>query len=422
MNRICAISFILLGLASLMGCSGPATVHSDVPTQMPTLQLTNTDTPIPVSPPTEVDTPTPVPATAETPTLVSTVTPHPTPDWAPYEDEPFTIVFQRCGELWASEVGGQGEQPLTNEDMGTSERPCLGVGSFAISPDGRFVSYIVRDEHNVFVKVMDVQEKDTRVVGSIGESDPYTVFGWFFQQLAWWDETHVAYYLFEPPPREVFDATGHLKSLVLVNLETEESTTETVSTLQYSSPDGRYVLSGHDFRGLDPEYLPYQLYDRETGEQWMVTDEDVPAHFLGWSPGSRLMLFDLTYEWEVHDVLLVVDAETRARRVVTPDDSTVESSGAAWSPDSQTIAYLQCDLPTTACMNPELWLTSPDGVNRRRIPMEESIYCTQLSWTPDGSRLVFETTREPSIWSVRLDGTDLRPIADGQDPQVLPAP
>jgi hypothetical protein len=34
---------------------------------------------------------------------------------------------------------------------------------------------------------------------------------------------------------------------------------------------------------------------------------------------------------------------------------------------------------------------------------------------------VLETNREPAIWSVRVDGSDLRPIADGQNPQVMPA-
>lgn len=135
----------------------------------------------------------------------------------------------------------------------------------------------------------------------------------------------------------------------------------------------------------------------------------------------------MTIEEEENEVgreierLLVVDAETRERRVITPEDKVAYALSAAWSPDGQTIVYMQCDPPTTGCGNPGLWLTSPDGANRRRIPMEESIHCTQISWTPDGSRLVFETTREPSIWSVRLDGADLRPIAHGQDPQVLPA-
>ena len=189
---------------------------------------------------------------------------------------------------------------------------------------------------------------------------------------------------------------------------------ETFSTFQYPSPDGRYVLSE----------MPYQLYDRETGERWTVVAEDEQASFLRWSPDGRLMLFNLTYELEesgVSDlkVLLVVDAETRARWVVTPEDKV--ALHAAWSPDGQTIAYLQCDPPTTGCGNPELWLTSPDGTSRHRIPMEP-IHCSRIAWTPDGTHLVLETNREPAIWSVRVDGSDLHPIADGQNPQVLPSP
>lgn len=298
------------------------------------------------------------------------------------------------------------------------EGPYFGVSSFAVSSDSQSIAYIVRDEDNDFVKVVDVLDGNTRAVGST--SEPYRVF--IFGQPAWWDDTHIAYYVCEPP-RTKEDDTTQMKNLVVVDLEMGESTVESFSAFQYPSPDGRYVLSGRRFRGLDPNYLPYQLYDRETGEQWMVTDEDVPARFLGWSPDGRLMFFDLTYEREVLDVLLVVDAETRARRVVTPEDKAAYPYGVAWSPDGQTIAYLQCDLPTTACMNPELWLTSPDGTNRRRVPMEESIHCAQISWTPDGSRLVFETSSlEPSIWSVRVDGTDLRPIAHGHNPQVLLTP
>jgi hypothetical protein len=207
-NKIRNLIPVLLGpiaLAALVvACSGPATVHGDVPTQMPTLQLTNTDTPVPTSRPTEVATPTPIPATAEAPAPVSTVTPHPTLEWTAHEDELYTIVFQRCGELWLSEVSGQEERPLTNEDMGTSERPCLGVGAFAVSPDGQSIAYIVRaEDNNDFVKVVDILDGSTRVVGST--SEPYSVF--IFQQPAWWNDAHIAYYVSEPPPTKENDTT-----------------------------------------------------------------------------------------------------------------------------------------------------------------------------------------------------------------------
>ncbi len=395
---------VLLGLVALSGCGGPEAVHSDAPTQTPAPPLAATDTsPLPTPPPTATPRPTETPPPTPTPKL------YPTPEWSPYEDEPFTIVFQRCGELWLSEVGGQGERPLTNEGMGTSETPCLGVSSFDVSPSGRFIAYAVNDQCTSFVKVVNVLDGSTRLFSPVSESYGVIDYGLSGPQ-AWWDETHVAYYVGGK------DTTSRLVELVIVDLETEQRTTEPVSAIQWPSPDGRYVLSG------------LQLHDRETGEQWEVIGEDRRAIFLGWSPAGRLMLFSVIYEEEESEVgkeiewLLVVDAETQEQRLISSEDKVAHGLSAAWSPDGQTIAYMQCDPPRTGCGNPELWLTSPDGTNRHRIPMEESIHCTQLSWTPDGSRLVFETTREPSIWSVRLDGTDLRPIADGQNPRVLPVP
>jgi hypothetical protein len=50
-------------------------------------------------------TPTPGPPT-DTPT--STPTPSPTPTYPPYTDAPFKMVFLRDGNLWLSEIGGQG--------------------------------------------------------------------------------------------------------------------------------------------------------------------------------------------------------------------------------------------------------------------------------------------------------------------------
>ncbi len=431
MNRICTISFILLGLASLMGCSGPVSVHGDVPTQTPMSQVANTDTLVPTFLPTEVDTLTPTPTIPETPTLASTAAsqstetpvpfltpqPYPIPDWTPYADVPFTVVFWRDGYLWLSEVGGQGERLIAT------------VGWFGlVSPDGQFVLYQTWDKQNETMTVMmaDIRGQHTRALGSVSLPDQILAREDGSTMLTWWDDTHVAYYtcVYFDQPKDIAGPFRQLKDIVVVDIETGKSTTEAVSTFRYPSPSGRYVLSGHNLRGVEQEYLPYRLYDRETGEEWAVTDESIPARFLGWSPDSRLMLFSLLLvEKREAEPLLVVDVETRTRRVITPEDKV--AGGAVWSPDAQTIAYYQCNSPRDACVNPELWLTSPDGANRRRISKEEFILpgYEPISWTPDGSRLVIELWDvTPSIWSVRVDGTDLRPIAEGQNPQVLPAP
>jgi len=424
MNKIRHPISALLGLLALAilatGCSGPEPAPRTVsPLQTPTTEPTEPATRAPTPPPTATPEPreappptaTPEPTATAQPTAIPSPQPYPTPEWTPYAGEPFTVVFMRDSDLWASEVGGRGEWRLTNECIHTDEGRSFGVTGFDVSPDGRYVAYVVHDQRASFVKVVDVLDGNTRLLSPADGSYGVVDYGRTGPQ-AWWDETHVAYYGSELPGTS--EGRARSTDLVIVDLETGQRTVEPVPAVQWPSPDGRYVLSG------------FVLHDRETGEQWEVFEEGGHVAFVGWSPASRLMLFSVVYAEEETEVgketerLLVVDAETRDRRAISPEDRVAYGVSAAWSPDGQTIAYMQCDPPRTGCGNPELWLSSPDGAHRRRIPMEESMHFTRSSWTPDGSRLVFETTR--GIWSVRIDGTDLRPIAHGYRPQVLQAP
>jgi len=384
---------LVIGLASLVGCGGPGPTPNESPVQTP---ATGTSTPPP--------SPTPSPTDAQArPTATPQVSP--TPEWPPYTDAPFAVVYMRDCNLWVSEVGGQGERRLTNDGLcPDSGRPTSSVTSFSVSPDGEHIVYVVSGQSVSFVKIVNVLNGSTRLISPASNSYGVIDYG-FPGPQAWWDETHVAYYTLGP--QGAGEDMTRWADLVIVDLETGQRTVEPVSAVQFPSPDGRYVLSG------------LQLHDRETGERWEVIEASIDVTFLGWSPTSRLMLFELPGATEASGLsglrmLLVVDAETRAEWVVTPEDGVARSG--VWSPDGQSIAYRQCAPPYTGCENPELWLTSLDGVNRRRI---ESIYGSHIAWTPDGTRLVLETDLEPAIWSLRLDGTDLRPIADGYNPQVL---
>jgi Tol biopolymer transport system component len=429
-HRLIAELLMLLALAMLTGCGDLEPSRSGVATRMPSPLLFESAPPTPPSPPTEIAPPTPTPRPSEIATLAptpsSTATPspaltpqpYPTPEWTPYADTPFTVAFLRHGgQLWLSEVGGRGEWALTN---GGTE---WGVYEFAISPDGQTIAFLTRSEgKNTCVRLVNVQDGTARVLA--GRDDPYQEFN-----VTWWDATHVAFQIGGKPVEEYEGDTsvwGEIQpyTLVVVDVETGERTIESASSILHPSPDRRYAVSGH-VGSVRPDLLPYQLYDRETNERWQITEEGEFTKFLAWSPDSRLMLFGKTRDDVVVGSLFVVDVETRTRWVITPQDKVGHSG--AWSPDSQTIAYSQCDPPSTACTNPELWLTSPDGTDRRPIPMEEYmnrggdltdntiVFVYRIAWTFDGSRLVFKADNTipgpENIWSVRVDGTDLRPIA-----------
>jgi hypothetical protein len=169
MNKIRSLISTLVGLlalAALTGCNGPGPAPTDSPTQVPTTRPVETDSPLPTPQPIETDTPTPTSLPTVMPQLTATPLPfpepqpYPTPEWAPYEDEPFTIVFGRDGEIWLSEIGGRGEWALTRE------RPEWGAGEFAISPDGQAIAFVAEDEggKNICVKLVSVLDGTTPAI------------------------------------------------------------------------------------------------------------------------------------------------------------------------------------------------------------------------------------------------------------------
>ena len=86
-----------------------------------------------------------------------------------------------------------------------------------------------------------------------------------------------------------------------------------------------------------------------------------------------------------------------------------EAINPDWSPDGSQIAFAlnECSVA----------IINADGTNRRVLPSETPGGCeADASFTPDGSRLVYERYDPPdddAVWSMNLDGTDRGRIASG---------
>jgi hypothetical protein len=90
--------------------------------------------------------------------------------------------------------------------------------------------------------------------------------------------------------------------------------------------------------------------------------------------------------------------------------------GATWSPDGKLIAYKSWLGPSSP--DPQIWVRSPDGPEPSRELTSGPGARFAPSWSPDGSRIVFnrELANRQSMWSVAIDGTDLRSVMD--EPQA----
>jgi dipeptidyl aminopeptidase/acylaminoacyl peptidase len=413
-KRLLPLFCILAGIitVNLIGCAKQASVS---PPESPHSVLSSsTPTPMGAVSPTPINTPTLYP------TLLPTASPSPTPTYPPYEGEPFTVVFLRGGNLWLSEIGGKGEHQLTTESDGWF------VQEYAVSPRGDRIAYVAFQsppQADALIKQVDVSTGSVSVL--TGENDPYLEYS-----VGWLDSEHITFslgefmapgYTKETPAWDGFEPFHH----IVFNLTTGERTFVPESLVLSQSPDGRYWLAcSREYAYTGP--CDYKLHDLVTGEEWTIAENIGWGTFVDWSPDSEILLFtafedpnDLTVQ------LVAIDAATRQERVITSDSEAVIE--ATWSPNDQMIAFARCSpsedpWPFDDC---GLWLMSPDGSDRRRVLATGSLEPMHPDWTPDGSRIVFAAYDENvltswTVWSITVDGGDLRPIVSNASSRVGP--
>ncbi len=104
---------------------------------------------------------------------------------------------------------------------------------------------------------------------------------------------------------------------------------------------------------------------------------------------------------------------------------TGDATNADWSPDGRHLVFSLAD-ETSA----RIAIMRADGTGLLVLPQPDGVYDDQPSYSPDGCRIYFErftvAANDDAIWSMTIDGTDLRrivgPFPGGfvTDPNVSP--
>ena len=90
-----------------------------------------------------------------------------------------------------------------------------------------------------------------------------------------------------------------------------------------------------------------------------------------------------------------------------------------WSPDGTRIAFVRlADIDITDLKEEEIYTMNADGTNLRKLADREASYwiyndVTPLSWSPDGTKIVFDSNKD--IYSINIDGDDLRKLTNNSN-------
>jgi Tol biopolymer transport system component len=189
------------------------------------------------------------------------------------------------------------------------------------------------------------------------------------------------------------------------------------------SPDGKRIAfnAGHDDPDVDDALEPWDIYtmDRDGGDIRKLTNATALNGDPGYSPDGTLIAYDSTETGK--EGIWVMDAEDGAhKRLVTPmPASLIQDYSPRFSPDGTRLVFArEVDSESEAA----LWTVNLDGTDLRRIT-PPGIYPEKSEWSPDGSRIVFDATKPgqtvTTIWVVGADGQGLTSLntapGDGTD-------
>lgn len=191
------------------------------------------------------------------------------------------------------------------------------------------------------------------------------------------------------------------------------------------SPDGSRLA----FVRYDETQSQLVIVAAGSPDEPRILDQIRPAlsdHPFVWSPDGTLLA-----GWDERG-LAVVDSESGERRLTVPWSFDDERGPVSWSPDGSRILYTRPPSYVSGRLAGDLVVlhvaTAREAL-RYHADHLNSVHVSPNAWSPDGSQFVFYAQRyravdqtfvDPRVIVMGREGTDLRELAAGKDPTWSP--
>jgi TolB protein len=195
-------------------------------------------------------------------------------------------------------------------------------------------------------------------------------------------------------------------------------------------------LTHNDMRNTDPQWLPSGTqiaFIAASGDgyfQWDVMNSDGTnaSKFMeytiyppepSWSPdGKRIAYVDYEDQKPRNDAageIYLINSDGTGRTRLT--DNIWHDRFPAWSPDGTKIAYVS-DAGHYGEMS--IFIMNADGTDQRKLAIPIDAAEDRIAWSPDSKQIAF--VGGDVLYLVRLDGSGLTQLADGEDLQSVQSP
>jgi hypothetical protein len=330
-----------------------------------------------------------------------------------------SIAFFNNDGLHVVELDGRGLNRLRENGCIRMPPPCPDAKAMSWSPDGRRLAAVFGNELLVFDGLEGAQRRLPTGVDVNGAAPP-----------AWSPDSRELAFL----DLEIEDGGETFSDLHIIDVESGSVRRLTFErdVAEPAWAPGRQIVYSSAVR--DGSELFVIDSDGRGRRQLTASGPGVGSRWPAWSPAGGEVAF-IRVQSAARGVLHVIRADGGGLRKLS--DATVDVAlghRPAWSPDGSRVAFSTSlnGRPsgiTQHVLGRDLYVASADGSGQRRLTQsaERHVADAAPTWSPDGSRLAFESfdrdgPSQSAVYAVNADGTCEGRVAaiNGWQPQWQP--